>query len=82
MLDGWLAKSSSGWLVGDKCTYADLAFFMWNEQIVPMFSIHPEEWDISPYPHFMKWQEAMMARPAVTKIVETKAKVIASVGQH
>ncbi|KAI0891635.1 hypothetical protein F4806DRAFT_500815 [Annulohypoxylon nitens] len=28
VLDGVLAKST--WLVGDKCTYADLTFTMWN----------------------------------------------------
>lgn len=30
MLDGALAKSKSGWLVGDKCTYVDLLFFLYN----------------------------------------------------
>ncbi|KAF3063602.1 hypothetical protein GL218_01429 [Daldinia childiae] len=31
VLDGVLARSA--WLVGDKCTYADLAFTMWNMQV-------------------------------------------------
>ncbi|KAL9029720.1 MAG: hypothetical protein Q9196_002071 [Gyalolechia fulgens] len=31
-----LVQSKSGWLVGDKCTYVDLSFFMWDEQIAPI----------------------------------------------
>ena len=33
VLDSHLSQSASGWLVGDKCTYVDLSFFMWDEQI-------------------------------------------------
>ena len=34
VLDGVLAKSPSGWLVGDKVTIADLAFITWNRSAV------------------------------------------------
>ena len=30
VLDGVIASSPSGWLVGGKMTIADLSFFMWN----------------------------------------------------
>ena len=30
VLDGVLAKSPSGWLVGEKLTIADLSFITWN----------------------------------------------------
>ena len=34
VLDGVLAKSPSGWLVGGKCTAADLAFIPWNRAAI------------------------------------------------
>ena len=34
VLDSALAKSPSGWLVGDKCTIADLSFIQWNRSAV------------------------------------------------
>ena len=45
MLDGALAKSKSGWLVGDKCTYVDLSFYMWDENIQAILAPFDEEWD-------------------------------------
>ncbi len=81
VLDGMLAKSPSGWLVGDKCTYADLAFFMWDENIEPIMSPFKGEWDAAKYPNWKKWHERMAERPAVKKVVEEKAKTVAG-GQH
>lgn len=45
VLSDALAKSKSGWLVGDKCTYVDLAFFMWDENIEPIMAPFEGEWD-------------------------------------
>ncbi|KAL8994187.1 MAG: hypothetical protein Q9188_007138 [Gyalolechia gomerana] len=42
VLDQALGQSKSGWLVGDKCTYVDLSFFMWDEQIAPMMAVVPD----------------------------------------
>ncbi|PWY74298.1 thioredoxin-like protein [Aspergillus heteromorphus CBS 117.55] len=53
--------STQEWLVGEKCTYADLAFVMWNMQIT--FFMGEE------FPHFTRWQKAMLARGAVQKVV-------------
>jgi glutathione S-transferase len=81
VLDSWLAKrakeaSSEGgdvWLVGDKITYADLMFVTWNAAVgifVQMSGRSKEDWDPeTKYPHFNKWQEAMMARPSFQKAV-------------
>lgn len=81
VLDGVLAKSASGWLVGDKCTYADLAFFMWDEQIEMVMASFPEEWDAANFPHHKKWHGCIMDRPAVKKIVDEKAKLLSSAKQ-
>ncbi|KAL9059172.1 MAG: hypothetical protein Q9206_001611 [Seirophora lacunosa] len=45
VLDAALGQSKSGWLVGDRCTYVDLSFFMWDEQIEPIMAAVPSsEW--------------------------------------
>lgn len=50
VLDTALGQSKSGWLVGDKCTYVDLAFFMWDEQIPQiMGAASSPEWDEKNY---------------------------------
>ncbi|KAL8917292.1 MAG: hypothetical protein Q9172_005918 [Xanthocarpia lactea] len=41
VLDTALGQSKSGWLVGEKCTYVDLAFFMWDKQIGPIMAAVP-----------------------------------------
>lgn len=59
VLDTHLAKSSSGYLVGDRCSIADIALWPW---IVSDF------WagiDIEPYEHLKKWEALMMSRPGV-----------------
>ena len=73
VLDSALAKSESGWLVGDKCTYVDLAFFMWDENIEQIVTPFPGEWDSAKYPSWKKWHARMGGREAVKKIVEEKA---------
>ncbi|TFB00205.1 Glutathione S-transferase 2 [Trichoderma ghanense] len=69
VLDSALAKSE--WLVGDKCTYADLAFTMWNMQIAFFMGSRTGEhaWDPSAFPHFTRWQNACLARESVKKVV-------------
>lgn len=60
------------WLVGDKCTYADLAFVMWNCMIdffMKDRKEHPDAWDITEFPNFKRWQEAMLARDSLKKVM-------------
>ncbi|KAJ5633551.1 glutathione S-transferase [Penicillium herquei] len=67
VLDTVLSKQE--WLVGEKCTYADLAFVMWNMQIPFFMASRTGEhaWKPEEVPHFTRWQTAMMARPSVFK---------------
>jgi glutathione S-transferase len=79
VLDGFLEKSESGWLVGDKVTYADLAFVTWHVALAGIFS-PPEfkdQWDITKHPHYQKWVETMLARPAVKKVLEEQQRLVA-----
>lgn len=68
---GVLDRSLKGkkWLVGDKCTFADLAFVMWNSQIAYVMKDRPEGWDIADYPNFKNWHEAMLAKDSVKKVM-------------
>jgi len=65
VLDKWL--DGKDWLVGDKCTYADLSFVTWNSFIPYFMQGRPGEWDPKEFPHFTKWQDAMLSRPSVKK---------------
>lgn len=69
VLDGVLAQSE--WLVGDKCTYADLAFTMWNMQIAFVMSSRTGEhaWNTDEFPHFTRWQNACLGRESVKKVI-------------
>jgi len=78
VLDGVLANSKNGWLVGDKITYADLSFVTWHNILPGIFSSFTDQWDITKYPHYQKWMEAMLARPSVTKVLEELKKLTAS----
>lgn len=71
VLDKWL--DGRDWLVGDKCTYADLAYVSWNA-VMPMFLGQRPEWNIDDYPNFKRWNEAMLARPAVVKALSMAKK--------
>ena len=81
VLEGELSKSASGWLVGDKCTYADLAFYMWDEQVAGVISATGEKWDPTQFPKWQNWHERMGQRAAVKQVVEYKAKLLAD-AQH
>ncbi|KAE8381387.1 glutathione S-transferase [Aspergillus bertholletiae] len=52
--------SEKEWLVGDKCTYADLAFVIRTDE---------HAWNPEEFPHFTRWQNAMVARPSVAKVI-------------
>jgi len=64
VIDG--ALEGREWLVGDKCTYADLAYVSWSA-VLPLFMHSRSEWDIENHPNFKRWHEAMMSRPSVQK---------------
>lgn len=69
VLDSVLAKSE--WLVGNKCTYADLAFTMWNMQIAFFMGSRTGEhaWNSDEFPNFTRWQNACLSRDSVKKVL-------------
>jgi glutathione S-transferase len=61
VLDTHLAKSKSGYLVGDHATIADVSHWGW---------VASAGWagiDIDEFPHLKAWEERMAARPGVEK---------------
>lgn len=68
---GVLDKSLEGkkYLVGNKCTYADLAFIPWQDlvyKICPEFDLQKEA------PNVAAWMERMRSRPAIAGLVDKR----------
>ncbi|KAM0441259.1 hypothetical protein ACHAPT_000566 [Fusarium lateritium] len=69
------ALGDKEWLVGDKCTYADLSFVAW-QRWAPRFGGQ----DIyDKFPTVGAWMKRMEARPTVQKIYEDQDKAVATV---
>lgn len=68
VLDLGLERNGTGWLVGDKITYADLSFVTWS-QIGEGVSKQWGRYDglAERYPRYHKWMMAMLERPMVAK---------------
>lgn len=78
VIDRHLKNQGTEYLVGDKCTFADLAFVMWHQTMPRLV----DGWDYqAEAPTFHAWNERLQSRPAVKKIFEEKAKATAA-AQH
>jgi len=77
VIDATLKKSGGEWLVGDKCSYADLSFVPWY-WLCPaiMGEGFNKEWE-SKYPTSWAWYQRMQARSAVKKAREDREKAMA-----
>lgn len=51
------------WLVGDKCTFADLSFVTWNDRVDALFAV-PAENKFDGFPNVKTWHERMTSRPS------------------
>lgn len=72
--------STREYLVGDKCTYADLAFVTWYAALPWAFA--GEAIDLEKdYPSYGAWMKKLLARPAVKKAFADKAAAMAK-GSH
>ncbi|KAK0113022.1 hypothetical protein ONS95_014732 [Cadophora gregata] len=74
------------WLVGDKCTYADLAFIPWQETAGKLAGENPMFYETEKdFPRVNAWYKRMIERPLLKKLmqerVEQMAKAIAA-GKH
>ncbi|OAP56470.1 hypothetical protein AYL99_09649 [Fonsecaea erecta] len=65
VLDGWLQKHE--FLVGEKCTYADLSFVTWAA-LVPWLD-KEKRIPMAQYSAYNAWMAKLVARPAVRKVL-------------
>ncbi|EKM49994.1 uncharacterized protein PHACADRAFT_213766 [Phanerochaete carnosa HHB-10118-sp] len=73
VLEGELSKRE--WLVGNRPTVVDIAFFPWNEITVERFL---ENFDFEKeFPVTAKWHKKILERPAVKKVRDERAKLLA-----
>ncbi|KAI9708373.1 MAG: hypothetical protein M1820_004077 [Bogoriella megaspora] len=62
------AGSDGPWLVGNKLSFADLAFISY--QVIIGFVLQKEQYDIDNFPHVKEWLGKMTARDAVKKVMD------------
>lgn len=76
VLDGVLSKQK--YLVGDKLTAADVAFFPWDDLVFDASSIldAPYLTDIKKLTNVMRWHEDVKAHPSVKRTFEERAKAM------
>ncbi|KAI2938262.1 hypothetical protein CBS63078_726 [Aspergillus niger] len=70
------------WLVGEKCTYADLAFLPWNcqlEMLIPKDS-EDEGGILDPYPWVKAWHERMEGRESWKRAMVLREKLMRDQG--
>ncbi|KAK6834860.1 glutathione S-transferase [Apiospora arundinis] len=65
VMDQHLQKSSSGYLVGDRCTIADISCWGWVAAAV--FDEAGSGIDIKEFPALKEWRDKLLARPGVEK---------------
>lgn len=66
--------STQDWLVGDKCSYADLSFFAWQRWVPEI--VGEDLYD--KFPHVGAWFRRMEERLAAQKIVADQERAIAA----
>ncbi|KAI2465421.1 glutathione transferase [Annulohypoxylon bovei var. microspora] len=72
-----LAAGDAVWLVGDRCTYADLAFVPWNTALSTMFPGGALDLERE-FPEFHRWHLGMAGRPATKKVLEYREECVRS----
>jgi glutathione S-transferase len=77
VLDG--ALEGKNWLVGDKCTFADLSFALWNDRIDALSGCKPEERFVG-FPNVREWHERMTGREAWKRVVERRGRLMEEQG--
>ncbi|KAI1649079.1 glutathione transferase [Daldinia loculata] len=72
-----LSSDEPVWLVGDKCTYADLSFVSWNTLLGTVFPGGTLDLE-KEFPEYYRWNANMTKRPATKKVLELREEGIRS----
>jgi glutathione S-transferase len=70
VLELGLSRNATGWLVGDKCTYADLAFCTWAEVGEGVLREVGRGAELDEFPSYKEWLGKMDEMEAVRKVQE------------
>ncbi|KAI9684380.1 MAG: glutathione S- transferase, nitrogen catabolite repression regulator [Trizodia sp. TS-e1964] len=65
------------YLVGNKCTVADLSFVTWDVTIPWVMGADTPDFG-KEFPHYYAWHKRLTERPAVKKVLEAKAAAMAA----
>ena len=77
VLDAVLKKNGDGYLVGGKCTYADLSFVTWAQST--QYFMKGDDFDFAKEcPNYDAWMKSLVARPMVKKVLADRDAVIAA----
>ncbi|KAI0154318.1 glutathione S-transferase [Xylariaceae sp. FL1272] len=73
VLDGVLSatKGDASLLVGDKLTYADMAFVPWNAQLDAIMRVDAGK-KFEGFPHVQSWHQRMAQRPSCVKAMKKR----------
>ncbi|KAM5356938.1 hypothetical protein ACJ41O_003584 [Fusarium nematophilum] len=63
------------WLVGDKCTFADLAFLPYNARLYMFGFSKPFEEMVKEFPNFASWHRRLEARDSWKKAMEIRDRL-------
>jgi len=83
VLDKWLSKEKEThrdnigdgpWLVGNKLSYADVAFIPWQKAAL---TLADEGFDINEFPHAKEWYERMTTTESVKTVLDDAAQQMA-----
>ncbi|CAI6087231.1 unnamed protein product [Clonostachys chloroleuca] len=69
------AEPNKEWLVGDRITYADLAFVPWNDRLDVTLGV-PADKKFEGFPNVKKWHERMIKRPSWIKAMKLRARLM------
>lgn len=70
------ALEGKDWLVGDKCTFADLLFLPWNCRLDALLYTPPEVDPLEAFPNVQKWHQHMVSRDAWKRAMETRDRLM------
>ncbi|CZS97255.1 related to theta class glutathione S-transferase [Rhynchosporium agropyri] len=78
VIDKHLKATGQEWLVGNKCTIADLSFVTWDMMVPFILGDEAKSLDIeNKYPNYYAWNQKLMQRPSVQKIIKDKQAAMA-----
>ncbi|OTA63672.1 glutathione S-transferase [Hypoxylon sp. EC38] len=73
VLERWLEGKQ--WLVGNKMTYADMAWVTWNDRVDTALGV-PEPDKFNGFPNVKAWHDRMTSRESWKKIMEKRAELM------